>query len=115
MRKKIFLVLIIIAFTHSLNGCATSSIQVQSTVWDPGTEYEEKVIISYVWGIWNSPQVIIAPNCHPNPNNVNDLGLDEVTIEKNFGQCVVTFVTLGIINPHTIKWKCNKPPQQVEN
>lgn len=76
---------------------------------DPGTEYQTKVMYSYAWGIWNKPQNLRVPDC---PDNA---ALNQVEYSKNFGQTFLTVITIGIVSPIKVKWKCHKPCQQVAN
>jgi hypothetical protein len=110
MKNKIFFIHLIFAIL--ICGCQT--LEINTPVDDKGTELKEQVIISFAWGIWNSPQKLTADNCIINTNDVNDLGLDVVNFKKNFGQTLVTVITFGIVSPSTISWKCNKPKQREE-
>ena len=83
--------------------------RVLNTTNDPATEYQRKVLHSYAWGLVNNPKDFHVPNC--NANNA----LDEVMYSKNFGQALLTVITLGIVSPIEIKWKCHKPCQRVGN
>ena len=79
--------------------------RVLNTNNDPATEYERRVLWSYFWGLINNPKDLHVPNC----NNSN--ALDEVQFSKNFGHTALTLVTLGIVAPVEVKWKCHKPCQ----
>lgn len=81
--------------------------RVLNTNNDPSTEYQQTVMWSYAWGLVNKPKDFHVPNC------TNNNALDEVRFSKNFGQTVLTLVTLGIVSPVEVKWKCHKPPQPV--
>ena len=83
--------------------------RVLNTTNDPATEYQRKVLHSYAWGLVNNPKDFHVPNC--NANNA----LDEVMYSKNFGQALLTVITLGIVSPIEVKWKCHKPCQRVGN
>lgn len=89
----------------STQGCY--HYRVINTTNDPGTEYQRTVMWSYAWGLVNNPKDFHAPNC--NAGNA----LDEVVFSKNFGQTALTFLTLGVVAPVEIKWKCHKPPPRV--
>ena len=75
---------------------------------DPATEYRDTVMRSYFWGLVNKPQNFHVPNCVD-----TCAALDEVVLSKKFGQSVITVITLGIVSPVEIKWKCHKPCQRV--
>jgi hypothetical protein len=82
--------------------------RVLSTYSDPSTEYKEKVLWSYCWGLVNSPQQFVVPNCDQN-------SLDEVKITSTFGQNLLTVVSLGVVCPIKVQWKCHKPCQRVDD
>jgi len=60
---------------------------------------------SLFWGILNRPQIIMTPNCDSLELN----GVSEVIVRRNFGQSMVSLLTLGIYNPVRVEWKCTKP------
>ena len=102
--RKLLAALLILFFI-ALQSCY--HYRVINTNNDPGTEYRDTVVRSFFWGLVNKPQDFHVPNC---PDNS---ALDEVVYSKNFGQCLVTVVTLGIVAPVRLKWKCHKPCQRV--
>lgn len=77
--------------------------RVLTTISDPATEYQQKVVWSYCWGLINNPQNLTVPNC-PGTS-----GLDEVRVTQNIGSLLLTVVSLGIVAPVRIEWKCHKP------
>lgn len=81
--------------------------RVLTTKSDPVTEYEKTTMWSYCWGLINSPQNFVVPNCTQNN------ALDEVQFSTKFTYSLLTIVTLGIVSPVEVKWKCHKPPQRV--
>ncbi|HEY4149502.1 MAG TPA: hypothetical protein VGM41_11260 [Chitinophagaceae bacterium] len=81
--------------------------RVLNTTNDPATEYQSKVLWSYAWGLVNKPKDFHVPNCD------SSSALDEVRYSKNFGQSMLTLVTLGIVAPVEVKWRCHKPCQRV--
>jgi hypothetical protein len=92
---------LLILFLVSTQSCY--QYRVLNTNNDPSTEYQRKVLRSYAWGLINNPKDFHVPNC----NNSN--ALDELIFSKNFGQSVVTCLTLGIVSSVEVKWKCHKP------
>lgn len=70
---------------------------------DPSTEYRDTVMWSYAWGLVNKPKDFHVPNC----NNSN--AIDEVQYRKKFGHSLLTLLTLGIVSPIEVRWKCHKP------
>ena len=83
--------------------------RVLNTTSDPANEYHRQVLRSYAWGLVNNPKDFHVPNC------TTDNAIDEVVFSKNFGQSLLTIITLGIVSPIEVKWKCHKPCQRVGN
>ena len=104
--KRLFLVLSIL-FIITLQGCY--HYRVINTTNEPGTEYRNTVMWSYAWGLVNKPQNFHVPNC---PDS-SSAGIDEVIFSKNFGQSILTGITLGIVSPVKVQWRCHKKPQRV--
>lgn len=100
-RKKIFFVLLIL-FIVSVQGCY--HYRIINTNNDPGTEYRDTVVRSYLWGLVNKPQNFHVPNCTD-----SCAAIDEIVVSKNFGQSLLTVITLGIVSPVKVQWKCHKP------
>jgi hypothetical protein len=103
--KKILLVLCIL-FVVIMESCY--HYRVINTTNDPGTEYRDTVMRSYLWGLVNKPQNFHVPNCAD-----TCAALDEVVFSKNFGQSILTVITLGIVSPVKVEWKCHKPCQRI--
>lgn len=80
--------------------------RVLTTNSDPATEYQKKVVYSYLWGMINSPKDFVVPNCN------NNNALDEVRVTTNLGYSILTVVSLGIFSPLEVKWRCHKPPKR---
>jgi hypothetical protein len=59
---------------------------------------------AYFWGLAKSPKQITTPAC----DSLGAYGVSEVKIKKNFGQTIMSLLTLGIYSPATIEWKCSK-------
>ncbi|MDB5250363.1 MAG: hypothetical protein JWQ40_4757 [Segetibacter sp.] len=83
--------------------------RVLTTESDPATEYQSKVVYSYLWGLVNSPKDLVVPNCN------NNNALDEVRVSTNLGYSVLTVISLGIFCPMEVKWRCHKPPRRQGN
>ena len=103
--KKCFLVICIL-FIITTESCY--HYRVINTRNDPGTEYRDTVMRSYLWGLVNKPQNFHVPNCTD-----TCAALDEVVFSKKFGQSLITIVTLGIVSPVKVEWKCHKPCQRI--
>jgi hypothetical protein len=77
--------------------------RVLNTNNDPSTEYREATMHSYGWGLWNKPQNLHVPDCSTSN------ALDEVTLSKNVGQSLLTWITFGFVSTVKVKWRCHKP------
>jgi len=70
------------------------------------TEYQKRVLWSYCWGLVNKPRDFVVPNC-------DSTALNEVRYTTNMGYAVLTVVSLGIVCPTKVEWKCHKPCQRI--
>ncbi len=100
-----FLFVLSVIFIVTLQGCY--HYRVINTNNDPATEYRDTILHSYLWGLVNKPKDFHVPNC------VDSTALDEVVFSKNFGQSFLTMITLGIVSPVKVQWRCHKPCQRV--
>jgi hypothetical protein len=74
----------------------------------PSTGYSKANTIStysLFWGIVNKPQMIQTPIC----DSMHVNGVAEVKVKTNFGNALLTVVTLGIYCPLRIEWRCSTP------
>jgi hypothetical protein len=71
----------------------------------PGTESKKAISNAYFWGLAVKPANITTPIC----DSIGSTGVTEVTVEKNFGNGLVSFLTLGFYSRVWIIYKCNKP------
>lgn len=92
---------VIILILFSSQSCY--QYRVLNTKNDPSTEYQQKVVWSYFWGLLNKPRNFVVPNCDDNN------ALDEVQFRTNFGYSLIMVASLGIAAPVRVKWKCHKP------
>jgi hypothetical protein len=74
----------------------------------PGTEWRSATLNSYAWGLWR--QDLPISNCRL--ANGQRLGIEEIRIGRSLGQTLVTFLTLGIVAPTQVSWRCCRPPSQ---
>ena len=95
---------VIICFSLNLQSCY--QYRILTTAPDPSTEYKKQVLWSYAWGIWRNPKDFTVNNC------IDSTGIDEVVVTRNPGSVLLTIVTLGIVSPVTVQWKCHKPRQR---
>ena len=96
--------LILVTVIVSTQGCY--QYRVLNTNNDPGTEYQQTVMWSYAWGLVNKPKDFHIPNCSTGN------AIDEVVYKKKFGHTILTLITLGIVSPIEVKWRCHKPCQR---
>lgn len=85
--------------------CVTYRVQTKKL---EGTEYQQQRVKSLFWGILQTPKIVTTPIC----DSLGSPGMSEVFIRRNFGDYVLSTVTIGIYNPATLKWKCSKPCPQ---
>ena len=103
--RRISRLLLVLSITLVLQSCY--HYRVLTTTSDPATDYQHKVMWSYCWGLVNKPQAYTVPNCDTKS------GLDEVRYTTTFGNALLAIVTLGIVCPVSVEWKCHKPCQRV--
>lgn len=88
-------------FMFSLQSCY--HYHVATSNFDPSTNYEKKTVCSLFWGL--GQRNVVAQNC----DSLKLKSIDEVKVSTNLGYALITVVTLGIVCPMTIEWKCPKP------
>ncbi|MDB5156926.1 MAG: hypothetical protein JWR50_1633 [Mucilaginibacter sp.] len=103
-RLAVLLLICLLSFT----GCVTYRVETKK---QEGTEYEQRRVSSLLWGILQNPKVVRTPVC----DSLGTPGMSEVYIHRNFGDFLLSAVTVGIYNPATLKWKCSKPCPQTGN
>ena len=83
----------------ALSGCAEYHLTIPSS--DPApTEYRQSMN-AYVWGLVLDPQVVGAENCQD--------GINDVFIDRNFGQDLASVLTLGLWMPAEVRYHCKAP------
>jgi hypothetical protein len=102
--RKPLNLLVVICFSISLQSCY--HYRILTTAPDPATEYQKMVLWSYAWGLYNKPKDFTVKNC------VDSTGIDELRVTNSVGSVFLTIVTLGIVSPVTVEWKCHKPRQR---
>jgi hypothetical protein len=65
----------------------------------PATEPQAETLWSFVWGV-------VQPTLRPSTCQGN--GVAEVTTSSNFGFALLTVVTLGLVAPVEVEWRCAK-------
>jgi Bor protein len=84
-----------------LAGCAEHRLVVQRpNPGSPPTEVESAAIG------WGASQKRSVANCESNI-------IDEVRVKQNFGQSLLTVLTLGFYMPTTIEYVCGNVPSEV--
>lgn len=106
---KTFIYSLLFLPTCSLSGCYSYRLATHAQPSTDKVTIAKKHACSLFWGIINKPQVITTPSC----DALGVTGVSEVNIKTNFGNALLTVVTLGIYCPVTVEWKCSKPCQQV--
>ncbi len=86
-----------IALTICLAGCYQYRAQAPGY---PGVTNGGEVIWSFLWG---------AVKEDPKIDNCNEQALAEVTVRDNFGFALLTVVSLGLVSPKKVEWKCARP------
>lgn len=105
LKGYLTILILSIVFVVTMQSCY--HYRVLNTTNDPATEYRDTVMRSYLWGLVNKPQNFHIKNCTD-----SCAAIDEVVFSKNFGQSVVTFITIGIVSSVKVQWKCHKPCQR---
>lgn len=92
----------------TLPGCAHYQITVPDS--DPiqlegqEKEYVEKTMNAYFWGLMLDPQVLAA--------ECQGQGINDVFIDRTFGQDLAGVVTLGMWMPTDVRFRCKAPPTE---
>lgn len=100
--RKLRLVLVICCV--SVSGCALHSI---TSATPDGTGaagqsfHENQVSYFGAEGLNSDGTAYVAKECR-------SAGLAEVRLKRNFGQTLVTLLTLGIVSPATFEFQCKK-------
>lgn len=74
----------------------------------PGTEWESRTLHSFGWGLWR--QDLPVTNCRL--ANGQRLGIEEIRVGRSLPQMLITLVTLGLVAPARVSWRCCRPPSQ---
>jgi hypothetical protein len=99
--KTVFALLFVLVFF--CNACYTYRIQTQA---QPGTEIITTRANNYFWGLVQKPgSGVSTPNC----DSLQAKGMSVVQVKTNFGNALITVLTLGIWSPMQIGWQCSKP------
>ena len=86
-------------------GCAQYHLTIPSS--DPNqpegqaSEYQTETMNAYAWGLMLDPQVVGADKCTD--------GINDVFVDRNFGQDLASVVTLGLWMPAEVRYRCKAP------
>lgn len=96
LRMGLFLSLLVPA----LPGCMTTRVATEPDCDTPtGVTYTDTTVTAYFWGLKQPAD--LKPPCDPRFNHLNG-----VTVRTNFGQYLLTTVTLGIVHKQRVRWCC---------
>jgi hypothetical protein len=73
----------------------------------PATEPEAVTVWSFGWGLISQPLI--------RPSNCQGNGAAEVTTTTNFGFALLTVITLGVVAPLEVEWRCAIDPALVSD
>jgi hypothetical protein len=96
------LIISLFTVTLLLSSCVSYRVQTKKQA---GAGGDQRPITSLFWGILQSPNVVVTPVC----DSLAAPGLSEVSIKRNFGNYLLSTITLGIYNRATLRWECSKP------
>jgi hypothetical protein len=74
----------------------------------PGNEWHSRTLYSFAWGLWR--QDLPVTNCRL--SNGQRVGIEELRLGRSLPQMLLTLVTLGIVAPVRVSWRCCRPPSQ---
>jgi hypothetical protein len=83
-----------------------AAVTPDGTALPPATEPQSVTLWSYAWGL-------VQPNVRPSTCQGN--GVAEVTSSTNLGFVALTVVTLGLVSPLEVQWRCAKDNTHVGN
>src|SRR5947209_405521 len=74
----------------------------------PGSEWESRTLRSFAWGLWRED--LPVTNCRL--SNGQRLGIEELRIGRSLPQMLITLLTLGLVAPIRVSWRCCRPQSQ---
>jgi hypothetical protein len=89
----------------ALSGCAEYHLTIPSS--DPNQPegqagaYQTETMNAYAWGLLLDPEVVGADKCRD--------GINDVFVDRNFGQDLASVVTLGLWMPAEVRYRCKAP------
>ena len=98
LKKRLSLV-VLLASLAAAQGCA--NYQVRTPDSDPLEEtYQSEQVGALFWGLVLDPQVVAA-NC--------ENGLNDVVVKRAFIHDLVSVLTLGVVMPTVVEYRCRAP------
>jgi hypothetical protein len=89
----------------ALPGCAQYHLTIPSSDANQpegqASEYQTETMNAYAWGLMLDPQVVGADKCTD--------GINDVFVDRNFGQDLASVVTLGLWMPAEVRYRCKAP------
>jgi hypothetical protein len=97
--------LAVMAGLLALPGCAQYHLTIPSSDSNQpegqASEYQTETMNAYAWGLMLDPQVVGADKCTD--------GINDVFVDRNFGQDLASVVTLGLWMPAEVRYRCKAP------
>lgn len=98
-------VLAVLAGVLLLPGCASYQVTVPDSdpiqVEGQDEEYRKESMNAYLWGFVLDPQVL-GVRC-------DGLAINDVVVDRNFGQDLAGVLTLGLWMPTEVRYRCKAP------
>ena len=103
-RKRVISSLTLLVALMCTSGCASHQLRTPSS--DPRHEtYESETSNAFFWGLVMSPQKMSA--------DCGDTGFNDVVVERNYLQDLVSVITLGIWMPVSVEYRCRAPHSDI--
>lgn len=98
-------VLAVLAGVPFLPGCASYQVTVPDSdpiqVEGQESDYQKESMNAYLWGFVLDPQVL-GVKC-------DGLAINDVVVDRNFGQDLASVFTLGLWMPTEVRYRCKAP------
>jgi hypothetical protein len=99
LRRATFRLGLAAALAAAAVGCYHQYVAVARP--DPEVRSGSKTVYSYAWGLLHSKDTVAV--C-PETN-----AIDQLEVKANFGQTMLGLLTLGIVVPRRVTWRCSRP------
>ena len=100
-----FLIVIFVAINFS----SCMSTQVVANHHSDGLDNEECQTVAhwkYWWGIGGSDEILLQPGSPDTVCPCESEAMASVVVKSSFGDFLLSFITLGIVNHRTISYQC---------